>query len=182
MKLVFGLRTVFLGDIPVSSTRVTGARIKLNRGLPYIIPTNFRREIRKSNLSYIHIIGSILESFKGLQGEYKEADLSSILTPPIDIPLESFENFVTEYIKRRPAKDKIEDYGDTPDPIIFSAGPNNPISVSGIYEDASTFVLDPSECQMSSPLLMVGLSNMEESSQWGCYPHGLRLLLVITCW
>lgn len=137
LKTCLWAMNCFLGDIPVSSTRVTGTRIKLSRGLPYIIPTNFRREIRKGNLSYIHIIGSILQSYKGLQGEYKEPDLSSILMPPIDVPLESFENFVTEYIKRRPAKGKIEDYGDTPDPIILSAGPNSSVSVLGIYEDAT---------------------------------------------
>jgi hypothetical protein len=136
LKTALWTLNCYLGNNPVTSTRITGTRLKLAKGLPYIIPVNFRREIRRGNIKYIHIIASILNSYKGLEGIYDIPDLSTIYSPLVNIDTSKFEEFILA-IKEKDRFPEIHKMKSTTDPIVLSAGPNSSISSLGTFKDAS---------------------------------------------
>jgi len=71
----------FLGGKPLRNTKDQAVLVKLSNGLPAFIPAHFRRLIRENNIDFIHIVVSILYSYKGLGMDYGSPDISSIITP-----------------------------------------------------------------------------------------------------
>jgi len=70
----------YLAGTPKSSTQDLGQRVRLIKGLPAHLPVLWRRQIRDTNLPAINTILTLLNSYKGFQGTYKQPDLSSITT------------------------------------------------------------------------------------------------------
>jgi len=138
MKTALWALNCFVGKIPLKSTKVSGMRIKLSNGLPYIIPPLWRKEIRKENIQIIRLTACILNVYKALQGVYTHPDISSILSPLPELPsLPLFTEFCKQYFveKRNAIPRPIEEFINDEPPLIFSAGPNNSVSSFGFRED-----------------------------------------------
>lgn len=128
----------YLGGNPLKHTTHQGIRVKLSHGLPWIIPDVWRREIRNGNLTHIHIVSSVLYSYKGINAIYKEPSFESIKQPhPVITGFGPFLYFAMKQASRWAIKTpwKIEDRTQR-ELRILSAGPNNNISQTGCRQDA----------------------------------------------
>lgn len=125
----------FLGGNPLKCTAQHGIKVKLVNGLPWIIPSVFRRELRANNMNYIHIVNSVLYSYKGLGMEYGSIDISSITAEPVngleDTTLfQEFSVFLQSWIPSLTKGLPQLDSYSTNEPTIFSSGPMGSLSSS----------------------------------------------------
>ena len=67
MKIALFCVYSYIGGNPLSSTDALGLRLRLSNGLPILIPTPYRREIRKGNLRWIRIWVSLLNMGRALK-------------------------------------------------------------------------------------------------------------------
>jgi prophage antirepressor-like protein len=144
LKIMLFTVNAFLGGRKLKSTADLGYRIRLTNGLPQMLPLFVRNGIRMGSKHYIHIWTSMLFSYKGILGTWKEPDLASgsISQPHPDFSenptLPSFKDFGgllwEQMFSLKLAKKpdfKIKQY-------FFSthAGPNAPITILGAGLDA----------------------------------------------
>jgi hypothetical protein len=138
LKTALWALNCFVGNIPLRSTKSSGTRIKLANGLPSILPPVWRKEIRRNNIAVIRLCACILNVYKALEGKYATPDLSSILNPMPELPnLPEFTEFCKKFFKHpvNKVRKPIGDFIDEEPPLIFTAGPNNPVSMFGFMED-----------------------------------------------
>ena len=138
LKTALWALNCFVGNIPLRSTRSSGTRIKMANGLPAILPPLWRKEVRRNNIAVIRLCACILNVYKALEGKYVLPDLSSILNPMPALPqLGEFTEFCKEFFKRpgNKVQKTIGKFLDEEPPLIFTAGPNNPVSMFGFKED-----------------------------------------------
>jgi len=153
----------YLSGNPISHTNDLGQRITLVNGLPKWIPCQLRQVIRSKSIPQIRILLSVLSSYKGIKGVYKDPDLSSITAPKFFKPLKGSESLAplsvayskylpfdmlsddSEIIKTRakfwrfinPRKIKLDLTIDPENlPINLKAGPNCSVSFLGAAVDA----------------------------------------------
>jgi len=143
MKIMLFVVNSYLGGRKLTSTQSLGFRIRLRNGLPAHLPLFVRSGIRAGNRHYIHIWTSMLFSYKGILGTWKEPHLAtgSIQAPhpPLEgnPTLETFSEFCKIFwellwfngIKRPDLRIKN---------FFFSthAGPNHPVTILGAGLDA----------------------------------------------
>jgi hypothetical protein len=143
LKIMLFVVNAYLGGRRLTSTENLGFRIKLQSGLPAVLPRIVREGIRFGNKHYIHIWTSMLFSYKGLLGTWSEPKLAegSITSPHPNIfetnAFKEFSNFaqffwaVLRILGVRQPSFKIKG-------TFFSthAGPNHSITVLGAGIDA----------------------------------------------
>lgn len=142
LKIMLFVVNAYLGGRRLTSTEDLGFRIRLQKGLPAILPRIVRAGIRFGNKHYIHIWTSMLFSYKGLLGSWQEPHLADgpIASPHPELPtnlLKVFHDFCgalwhTLRLASAPEPNfKIKG-------TFFSthAGPNHPITVLGAGIDA----------------------------------------------
>lgn len=83
LKIMLFVVNAFLGGRRLTTTAELGFRVKLQNGLPAALPRVVRDGLRHGNKHYIHIWTSMLFSYKGILGTWKEPELykSSITQP-----------------------------------------------------------------------------------------------------
>jgi hypothetical protein len=143
MKIMLFVVNSYLGGRKLNSTQPLGFRIRLTNGLPAALPLFVRSGIRAGNKHYIHIWTSMLFSYKGILGTWKEPFLAtgSIQAPhpPLEgnSTLQTFSEFCKVFwevmwfngIRRPDLRVKT---------FFFSthAGPNHPVTILGAGLDA----------------------------------------------
>ncbi|KAG9289515.1 hypothetical protein G9A89_000611, partial [Geosiphon pyriformis] len=82
---------------PLQTTHELGRRIRLQNGIPVIIPRAYRKGIRQGNTKMIRLVLTILSLYKGITGTWKHVDLSQISKFPCMNP-ESLKQFGTSFV------------------------------------------------------------------------------------
>jgi hypothetical protein len=152
-----------LAGTPLQNTNDLGQRVKLVNGLPAWIPAHLRQIIRARSIDNIRVLLSVLHSYKGMKGLYKDPDLSSITAPKFFKPMKGEEDLfavaglfpkvmpwamlsdMSEVLKTRNlfwrlynrSNVKVNFDFDTEDlPLNLKAGPNSPVAFLGAAVDA----------------------------------------------
>lgn len=142
LKIMLFVVNAYLGGRRLTSTANLGFRIRLQKGLPAALPRLVREGIRYGNKHYIHIWTSMLFSYKGILGSWREPHLATgtICSPHPVLPVTTLESFrVFCGILWRVLKT-----AGAPSPnfmvrgTFFSthAGPNHPCTILGAGIDA----------------------------------------------
>ena len=141
---LFVINTFLAGRKILSAKEVPGkVRVRLQNGLPMILPTYVRHGLRCKNIHFIHIWTSVTNMYKGLEGKYGPVDLSTIIQshPNLDtdmafITLKEFIPLFWKLVSRLGGSLKPSLVIKT----LFStskAGPAHPNAVLGAPRDAS---------------------------------------------
>jgi len=142
LKIMLFVVNSYLGGRKLESTQALGFRIKLANGLPAALPHIVRHGIRYGNKHYIHIWTSVLFSYKGILGTWKEPNLAigSIPSPPPEIQerlLDHFRSFVTYFWQNiRAAGAPAVNLKVRGTFFSTHAGPNHPNTLLGAGFDA----------------------------------------------
>jgi hypothetical protein len=134
----------YIGGTALKDTQALGIAVKLEKGLPYIIPAYFRRLIRAKHVPTIQIVASVLYSYKALHADHivdPKKVFGSIQATPLSeerwtevctkwlnyldqSPFASYKWNLKPYIEKH--------YWPAP---IMAAGPNNKVSMFGVALD-----------------------------------------------
>jgi hypothetical protein len=143
LKIMLFVVNAYLGGRKLTTTQGLGFRIRLSNGLPAALPRRVRDGIRHGNMKYIRIWASILNSYKGILGTWKEPCLekSSITqeAPLLETSdLKAFGVFcrlLWRNLKRLPNYKRLSFHVRSPF-FTTKAGPNSPSSLLGAGLDA----------------------------------------------
>jgi hypothetical protein len=140
----------FIGGKPLRDTTPLGVSVAMRNGLPYIIPAYLRKRIRRGDVAIIHIVVTILNSYKALQDKH-------VITPgecPATIVAEEWScppEKILEWMKFLETSNiqsyswNISKYNRPIHPIIMSAGPNGSIASLSQLADAQALENDPEQ-------------------------------------
>lgn len=155
MKIsLFAVNSYLAGNRLVSTQNV-GMRVQLRSGLPAILPLYVRNGIRSLDRAYIHMWASVLFSYKGLMGTWKEPEwLSSTIQAKhpdysSNDAYNLFQQFFAETFWRALADTlsvkvpTIETFQVKNLFFTAHAGPNHPNSVLGAGVDAWLWTTQP---------------------------------------
>jgi hypothetical protein len=149
MKIYLFVLTSYAGGIRIKSTQDLGLRVRLRNGLPKIIPLYARSAIRGGCLSWIRVWASVLNSYKGFQGEWGLPSLGQITSPhpnletsPWFVPLTDYIAVFWRILRSLGANLKVH-FGIRDLFWTSKAGPNHPNSVLGSGIDAFAWTLQP---------------------------------------
>jgi len=145
LKVMLFVVNSFLSGRKLTTTQPLGVRVRLQHGLPTMIPRIAREWIRRGRIRYIQLWTSMLFSYKGLLGSWVEPNLyqSTITQPHPDYAANAdFENFQQNFcsifwyniivpLGIKPLSLAVKNAFFT-----VHAGPNSPFSILGAGLDA----------------------------------------------
>lgn len=145
LKVMLFVVNSFLSGRKLTTTQPLGVRVRLQNGLPTMIPRIAREWIRRGRIRYIQLWTSMLFSYKGLLGSWVEPNLyqSTITQPHPDYAANAdFENFQQNFcsifwyniivpLGIKPLSLAVKNAFFT-----VHAGPNSPFSILGAGLDA----------------------------------------------
>jgi len=150
----------FIGGKPLKGTGDQDVLVRLSHGLPAFLPSHFRRLIREDNVDFIHIIVSLLYSYKALHLAYGLPDLSSIQAEPVIglVEKDSYQEFSSfaqswssNFIRRLPP---IKTFSCS-EMFLLSASPNGVLKgPSSKFKDLEYYALKTRYTKIRESLLM----------------------------